>query len=619
MSRRGGWLSVILGVSLAWAAWPAPQAAAWDVRVGTRTRLTAAVRAQGTLVSVEGFLRDNVGQGVPGMGVSLDFTRQGEGGAVVRRDAVTDRAGRFALTTTLPAGTWQGRVAFSGQQYYFETAEVDLGPVRTARGEVQLSALTPPVALRSRGSAVVTLGALSAPAGAQAAEPVSGLKLLFQAGSAPPVEVQTGSAGTVPVSVDLGEVEDATLPLTVRLADTQHFREARASASLRVLGAPSLTLEAAAVRARLERGLRAAGALEDRHGGGPGLPVEVAVYQGQDERARLRATTDADGAWEVFIPEAQLPEGALRVEAAALLGPQDRLEAAPVVLAFQRTGLGWTPWALGGALALALLGAGGLAARDALRRRQAEEAAKPRRVTPQQARTPGIAAAPAGSRPARAASAGRDSLAGQLWDDHAQLPIPGAQVTLRRADPAAPVLQVTSDEDGAFAFDAPGEGAWRLEAAARGYVTASHAVALPHRGDLSWFRFALTPVRVVVRDLYAALVEDLARDHARWGRLTPRQVYGLLLAAVAELRAQQSVAAPAEGWTAFEASLQRLRADAAEDAPPLDGPALVEALTHLVEEVYFSQRAYDEDIIAVTERLTATLRDAALKRRREVL
>lgn len=587
---------------------------AWDLRVGTRTRLTSAVRVQGTRVSVDGTLRDNVGQGIPGMGVSIDFERVRGSTGVIRRDVVTDRTGRYYVGLTLPAGEYKGTVHYTGQQYYFEGSEVDLGTIRTERGTVELGLRHAPVARRHW----TIQGAVAAVSGG---EPVEGLPIEVSVGEVP-LQVETGGSGTASFPVDLTETRGPWMELTARLIDARDFHPASTSGRVRVIDGPALSVEAENVRARLQRGLQIEGAFNDRYGGIGGQTVTLVVSSAGLERARLQAVTEEDGAYSFFVAEDQLPEGVVSVEAVVSLARGESVVAPAATVRIDKTGGAGLLWVIGGVVGLCFVVVAAFGARDLWRRRRKTQAERPPRTSAKQARQARIVALDPAERPPSVAAAPAEALTGVLWDGQTDKPIVGGRVELFRNPGSAVELtsglapdavQVT-DARGYFEFPVIEPGSWVMQGRARGYVMASHRFSAPHRGRLSYFRFPLTPVRVVVRDLYTELVEDLSRQNAAWGRLTPRQVYRLLIAAVERVVAGQALGPSSEGLEAFRTSLAALLEATRGERGPLGGAELVETFTHVIEEVYFSQRMHEESIIAISERLAAAIRKLARER-----
>ena len=595
------------------AALAPPRAGAWDLRIGTRTRLTSTTTVQGTRVGVDGYLRDNVGQGVPGMAISIDFEKVAGSTGVIRRDVITDRTGRYFVALSLPAGRYKGKVRYSGQQYYFEGAEVDLGEVQTRRGEVELS-LQHPVVARQGWTVKAIVAAISG------GEPVEHLPLEVTVGDAE-LAVETGDAGTVAFPVDLSEAKGGTFPISARLVDARDFLPSEARGSIRVIDRPSLSLEADLVRARLQRGLMLSGDFVDRFGGIGEQPVTLIVSSKGVETARFVAKTNADGGYEFFVAEDKLPVGDLEIEGLVTLARGESVVAPAASLHFDKTGSGTLLWLIGLVLGSSLMLIVGVGVRDLIIKRRREERDKPKRVSPRAARQPGVVAIDRTERPEHLLEAGDDAIGGILQDAQTKEPLANALVRLSEdlgqgidALELPTHAEVKTNDEGHFTFEPPPRGNYVLIGQKRGYVSGRVRLSVPHKGRFSWVGFPLTPVRVVVRDLYEGLVEDLAMRNAAWGRMTPRQVYRLLVKAVARVVAGEHVSALDEGFGAFESALGELLAATRGERERLTGARLVEVFTHLIEEVYFSQRMHDEQIIQISERLADAIRQIAKER-----
>jgi hypothetical protein len=123
---------------------------------------------------------------------------------------------------------------------------------------------------------------------------------------------------------------------------------------------------------------------------------------------------------------------------------------------------------------------------------------------------------------------------------------------------------------------------------------------------LNLFRFPLTPVRVIVRDLFDDLSGEVTRQGNAWGRLTPRELQGIFLRAL-HGEAEDEPLLTAEGHEVFSRALERaLEAQAAQAA--LSAAQAAAAVTHIIEEVYYSQRLHEEAVAVLMERLAAQIR-----------
>ncbi|MEL6180349.1 MAG: carboxypeptidase-like regulatory domain-containing protein, partial [Myxococcota bacterium] len=203
---------------------------------------------------------------------------------------------------------------------------------------------------------------------------------------------------------------------------------------------------------------------------------------------------------------------------------------------------------------------------------------------------------------------------GLLWDGQRGVALREGEVAILtgQGDTGPPVFPSTPvDDEGQFAFGPMSPGTYVLRASSHGYVTAKHRFTIPHQGNLRFFRFPLTPVRVVVRDIYATLSDELLEaDEEGWGRLTPREASELLLEVIEVMLVEEDTPEETlkEGIRAFRAQLAKVRDAERGEGPPLSADEVVRAFVALTEEVYYSQRLHDEAIIIVAERLAERVR-----------
>lgn len=602
-----GAVALALG-ALVWC-WALSWAWGYDIRIGTRTALSASVHAEGTRVTVDGHLRDNVGQGIEGETVQVEFEQGGESGQFYAREARTDRTGRFYMALTLDPGQYRVTTTYAGREHYYARHSVE-DTVSSQQGRVELSLQVPRLLPRDAGTVPVRLAVTNG------ANPVPELPLSVEVGGEA-VEVVTGPEGTASVPLSLASVRGARVLVRAAFEGTKAYAAASASTTVRLLDGPALTLEAQNVRARLDRGVRVRGEVTDQHGEVEGALVDVSLRQKGAEVGRYSTRTDDDGQYDLFVPEDRLSEGPLEVQA-WLMAQGASLAEGSASLEVSRTGGGLIPWLLGGALLLSVGVLGSVALRDAWRawqRRKPKKSDRSRRSL-SGAREPGIRAMPQGDD--GEAAPGPVDLAGALWDDQVEAPIEGGLVRVLTlgsgagGDPEAlpEAARATSNAQGRFRVEGLAPGRYMLHARARGYISASYRFEIPHSGVLSRFRFPLTPVRVVVRDLYEELVDEVVRERGSWGRLTPRQVRGRLLALVEASIQPGAFPGGAEGYQAFRARLEEAL-EARRQGQDLDGAAAVEALVSVLEEVYYSQRLHDEALATVMERLTEVIRGTA--------
>lgn len=589
---------------LCWLALCAATASAWELRIGTRTEIqcdpSQGVRVQGTRVLVDCHLRDNVHQGIAGRNIVITFQRTEDARGFDTVEVQTDRTGRFYATLQLSeTGTYEGRITYSGWESYHSPSEHRVGSVEVRRSPVTLE-LALPRHLMSSDSALA--GRVVASSGQS---PVEGLPIEIQAAGTSATFV-TGEGGSGRFHLPL-EAPGAVIQVEASFPGDQRFTRAATTRAVRILRAPTLTLEAQNVRARLQRGVELRGRLADRVSGVGGVGVDLTLTQQEAVIGRFRALTDEEGGYALFVPEKELLPGPLSVQAAARVGDHP-LEAPAASLEVEKTGPGPLPWLLGVVVAALALGYAALGLRDwwqdRRRRQPPPRQQRPRHLALEQARHPSILPPPLAEEPPRAAP-GADTITGILWDLQTQRPIPGGLVRLAAENQEAPPPQ-TADARGRVTFAALSPGRYRMEVTALGYVSASWAFSIPHRGELNLFRFPLTPVRVIVRDLFDDLSGEVTRQGNAWGRLTPRELQGIFLRAL-HGEAEDEPLLTAEGHEVFSRALERaLEAQAAQAA--LSAAQAAAAVTHIIEEVYYSQRLHEEAVAVLMERLAAQIR-----------
>lgn len=589
--------AVVLGTVLT-----ASTAGAYDLRIGTRTRLDVRTSVEGTLVRVDGHLRDNVGQGISGEIVTIEFERKVNPTGVNAGDVRTDRTGRFYHSARLGTGTFLGRVHYAGREHYYAASEFEL-TVESKQGSVALGIETPRFLKEGSGVTVRVLATSTD-------RPVAELPVKVAIGGLS-VDVETGKNGTAVATLSPESVRAGELPITASFAGNMDYAGAVATSSVRVLVRPAWTdYGVTQVRQRLRRGVRAGGRFADATGPIPGVPVDVVFAREGREVGRFSAKTGDDGTFDVFVAESNLQGGPHTVTARARVGAE-QIDSKGLEVTVSKTGTGWVAWVLGGILGACLLVLLGFMARELVgdvRRRRPRKASRRPRQTLQQARAPRIVAmeepppADVGVRPDGAA------IAGIISDAQTREPIAGARVALHDDDGEV-VTELTADERGVFRFTGLPAGRLEIHARTKGYVSAAHRFTIPHAGSLAWFRFPMTPVRVVVRDLYEGLVEDLSTHESPWGRLTPRQTVRILLAAVRAPGGPASGAVP-EGYQAFRERLAAVLASR-QAGDRMTDDDVVSAVVEVLEEVYYSHRLHDEAVATIMERLTDDVRRRA--------
>lgn len=178
------------------------------------------------------------------------------------------------------------------------------------------------------------------------------------------------------------------------------------------------------------------------------------------------------------------------------------------------------------------------------------------------------------NRPGLAATLRRASdegFSGVVRDAVRGRPVGDARVGLQLQDQTR---TVTTGSDGSFAFESLAMGDWYAEVTARGHVTETFVISIPHRGELRGVRVDLVPVRERVFQLYRRAAEPILPEPRLWGIWSPRQI-------VDHVRSKRPT------------------------------PALAE-LTDFVEEIYFSARISDETVLpTASEQVDRAIRERA--------
>ncbi len=577
-------------------------AGAFDLRIGTRTRLDVKNSVEGTLVQVDGHLRDNVGQGIGGEIVTIEFERKVNATGVTAVDVRTDRTGRFYHTQRLGTGVYKGQIHYAGREHYYSASDFEFS-VEARQGVVAVGLEAPRFVTAGSGIAVRVLAT-------SGDRPVPDLPVTVTLGPRS-ADVKTGKNGTALATLSAAAVDGKEIVIEARFPGDMDFGSAAARTTVRVLTRPAWAeFTASQVRQRLRRGVRTSGVFADASGPVARVPVEIGLRMEGRDVQRFTAVTDDAGRFDVFVPEGNLQAGPHEVQALAVVG-STKVESEVQTVEVSRTGSGAVAWVLGVVLALCLLVLAGFMARELLgdvRRRRPRTQTKRPRQSLEAARSPRILALD--DPPPQDLSVAPDgtSIAGITSDAQTRDPVGGARVAVHD-DEGEVVVEVATDARGVFRFSGLLPGRYELQTRCKGYVSAAHQFSIPHSGALAWFRFPLTPVRVVVRDLFEALVEDLSAQENPWGRLTPRQTVRMLLAAVRAPGGPAATTVP-EGYQAFRERLSAVLA-ARQTGSEMTADDVVSAVVEVLEEVYYSHRLHDEAVATIMERLTEDVRRRA--------
>ncbi len=343
--------------------------------------------------------------------------------------------------------------------------------------------------------------------------------------------------------------------LTARFAgDTSHA--AATTAVVIELASDTTTSVEAPETAAYDATIRLRGRVLDADGAGVGKVTVTAA--GDDKRRLGSATTGADGKFRIDVEASLLGTG--RHGLVLTAEPREawlRGSQSPVVVITVGA-----PRPAPVAITIAAFAATVLTALGfvwARRRRERRAAAAPE--------APRVDAPPRGgldvARPSLVSTLRRASdhgFAGAVRDSVRTRPLAEATVNLALGADARTTL---SGPDGRFAFEALPAGEWTATVRAAGHVSERFAVTIPHRGELRGARVDLVPVRERAFAIYRSAALPLLPRPELWGIWSPRQI-------VDHVRARRS-------------------------------PPALAALTAQIEEIYFSGRVPDEDVLPSVE------------------
>jgi hypothetical protein len=576
---------------------------------------------------------DNVNQGIGGASVRLEVWQQGpRGGALITtRTVQTNALGFFDAPFTLTDGAYTLSAWFDGGDDALYEGCSAQRRLEVSRWDASLTLSAPALAhLPPETSADLTFTARLT-----STDPHAALAAASTATSATSAATPSGPPASLPVTLRGGSqgwsqpltLEGLSLPAsaTVRYAPntdaplgwgrqtlTAHFHgddlyaPAQAEATLTLVRSLTVSLKGGRVRDRERRGVLLHGLAQspDAPLTDVALTIELRREGDIDPWRRVgEVRADTDGAFSAFIDDEALPPGVLafQVRLTPDVGPEAR--SAPVVVEIARSGIGaWALWLLGG-----LIVGGGLigvlavlAARLTAWARRAWEARRRRRaLTQPQVVTPLPLPEPPPDLPDQP-----NAIGGRVFDTLEGTSLPNVHLTLRHAPSGDQERTLLTDAAGGFLLlDLPPGRRW-LEAQAHGYVTARVEVWSPHDGSLRYFRLNLTPVRQVLRERYAWLLNAYSPQRALWGQHTPQEIRGELLTLLHATDQAAQARDTTSSW-GLDPITSRLRLTLDDPHAPL--ASLWALMTALIEEVYFSHRLYPASLLSDIDTLCARL------------
>jgi hypothetical protein len=564
ITYRVRWLAPLIAAWTALALGPAPAvraAPAIDIKAQTQLVLERVrLRADG-VVEVRGALVDRLtGHGLASQRVTV---RIGAGAGASGGSAPTDADGKFRLIVhDVRSGPQPIELGFGGSGM-LDPAAPFTTTTDPARAQVTLE-------LRAEAAAGGATLIATATVDDQPAElpirlsfgpPTGDLARLADTRTGVPFQLTRAIAGG-----------PGTQRIRAAYAGDSSKQPATAELTLELGSTTKTTMELSSTSLAYEDELVATGAVTDEEG----RPIaRAAVTLTTGDRRLAQGATGADGTYRFEVEAEIFGQGQFGVKVRAepsspAVRPSDSPPAIIKVAAPQPVPVSYTIAAF---IATALAAGGFFTAR-------ARPWQRFRRAAP-----PADAPANAGNaeqadgglvlnRPGLVSTLRRphdDAFAGAVRDTVRGRPVPGAAVRLLLGDA---VREARTADDGSFTLERLAVGEWRAEVAAPGHVTERFVVSIPHRGELRGVRIDLVPVRERVFQLYRRAAEPALPEPRLWGIWSPRQI-------VDHVRAQRP------------------------------SPALVE-LTDFVEEVYFSARLAEEEILpASSERVDRAIRERA--------
>ncbi len=589
-------VAVIAGGIFSWST----SVDALEISVHGESQLELSVGAAGTLLYVEGTLRDDLGANLPQMEINIIVEEQGE--ARFEEGRHTDYFGRFAMPIELPPGTYDVRAEFEGTSHVAGTA-----------ASQRVTTDTAPTELRLRAPSWVHGDDTEVPIWLEARSGERGLPTF--------ASVMVNGEGVASVdldargraSLDVGPyLELGANEVSAEIAATEHRDGATQVVPLQKVSQPDVNGRLHRIFFRMVRGLEIELTVE---AGGETLPdIDAEIYlerntesvEGGDEdliRLVKSVHSDRDGRATVLIDDDEL--GYHEWNVSASIAPP----AGPVI------------WWDGGvvqhepsrwqglirilvlmALIAALLWIGRrgvLALWDALQQRfdtDEEEVSDSMEDILEAVESVTIeAVAPPVESEAREGT----GLRLQLWDEWDEQPVADASLTLN--GPGGETHELCASTQGIVELPSLPAGSWILRAEAPGFVPAEGEVEIP--SELSWARILMTAVPLKIRRAYRSMIKR-AHGEDSWGRLTPRQIEAALR--TVESAGDENAISPEFG----EPRRWRTMLDDWEDCDEGERvDVLLRMITAVVEETNYSGRRFDREIWEATREAMEQLID----------
>ena len=570
---------------------------AFELTVRARTNLTVDVDAQGRRVVVEGTVRDNIYQGLGGRLVTVNFvplTAESERFSV---DVETGPNGRFRVAERLEEGRWFSRAVFEGGNLYdrsFGESEFDV-----ARELITLD-VTAPVAWPYWVALPIEVRGYN-PTIAFSSRPI---QIEFN-GALVEEHFITGASGHVTAQITPPSIV-GNLSVTVRFVGDPTFASAAATVETLLYEEAVLSFSAQAMRQRGDDELAIEGQLLADTGPIEEAPIQLHFVRSdpEEEIGTWTVITDEEGNFELVHEVPDLRPGDMYL-ISAQFDPRGDGDTALLVTAnrqitIRRTALDvvgkWAPVGAMVFLVIVLISVGV---------RRTGGALSARRLRKQHIPKPGHDA-PSGlvelSRPQGGPVKTIDRIGGTVFDADSQNPIEHGEVHFsnKKTEENVPIIMPIA-ANGGFTLGPLDRGTYRLVATAPGYLPTAIDARIPHRGEYSDLEMYICSVRSWVRYIYRRLAQelDLGNDRVgKWGWSTPKQIETLIMGGFSWILGPGH---QTSGVEVFRRSIEEVLSD--PNSIPAD--RLVRALTLLVEEVVFSNRLYNADMVELCQTLTA--------------
>jgi hypothetical protein len=489
-------LSIALACTLPLAAKVRAQPSV-RVRAATQLELEALPSERG--LTLQGTLRDDLGQPLPARSIELQLTT--DAGAKQQRTRQTADDGGFRAVFALPPGRYRASARFAGDVAYTEgeqRRELDAGKAdvrlrfvepRTLR--LDLDEKTHVIAVRASSSA----GA-------------SGIDVRVQDEQGHElVHARSGDDGVVRAELPSAALGAAGIGKLIAQSSADAQRSA-ASSEIEVMRFERSGL---AFRARIDAAREQLVLDGTLRAGARGLADEaIGVFDGTQHLVTLRTGSDGTFTYAGALPkQASTNARVLRLQArfdndAPWIGAS---RSNVIELKLPDTSAPSVLW-LFAPLAACAIGLWLLSRREIEARRHS--------VAPAELGA-GLHLGPRGAR----GQVEAHRIAGSVRDAHGHRPI--ADALLVMLTPAGERFEIRSGEDGRFASGELAPGSYVLQVEALGYVTLASELHVPHRGEWSDVQVLLKSARDAAVAAYRPVAERVLPALDLWERWTARE------------------------------------------------------------------------------------------------